>query len=589
MNFKHIFAILTLKTVYSQDVETIQWLQQCLDSFNCNEKGEDCTFEFNHNYDNYIIIDSPECYRSNNDDLQYFIPSSSCGEEIGTEIYLDDYEGYGIFIRYSEWTDYLEITQRYSEDICSDYCVITIATNETVIGNFTLPSKCQEKLKDGKRERQEKLKLLEENSCYNVEQCFNDIVNQGIPMEYVPATITMPLLPCTDSIGQDEYFIGIEKNYDSLIKTLRNHTFDPEILQNSSGKPYMAMCVCNDDDTGYEKPIDTISIFRKNIPIDNGGILAEADGFNNERARLDYENILSHPAICPHPNNVNVPDSETGYLRDISMPERCVDNTCHYKSLNKDIHRYSNAMDNCRNSSFSDDHRRFEYLHMPLSDIVYEECYREFINDKLRWGDRNNPMVKDPENEGTEDWYCTCDNGYTGKKVCDPSMYWQHPFFWGTGACVKREYNLDHNYIQNYTRYLQKNGIYPIGSQANLEEDMFMTSSVLPNSCTNIQDLNIAIRPSKECGKNVVYYRTSHPNGWQEPNNIRLMHVHDGTNCTGVCKLDFLCDGNLIGSINITGNCEEPQENNQTQTEESSSESSDGSSQESSEGSSRWI
>ena len=44
MNFKHIFAILTLKTVYSQDVETIQWLQDCLDSFNCNEKGEDCTF-----------------------------------------------------------------------------------------------------------------------------------------------------------------------------------------------------------------------------------------------------------------------------------------------------------------------------------------------------------------------------------------------------------------------------------------------------------------------------------------------------------------------------------------------------------------
>ena len=113
-----------------------------------------------------------------------------------------------------------------------------------------------------------------------------------------------------------------------------------------------------------------------------------------------------------------------------------------------------------------------------------------------------------------------------------------------------------------------------------------MTSSLLPNSCTNIQDLNYAIRPSKECGKNIVYYRTSHPNGWQEPNNIRLMHVHDGTNCTGVCKLDFLCDGNLIGSINITGNCEEPQENNQTKTEESSSESSDGSSQESSDGSS---
>ena len=40
-------------------------------------------------------------------------------------------------------------------------------------------------------------------------------------------------------------------NYDNLIKTLRDHTFDPEILQNSSGKPYMAMCVCNDDDTGH--------------------------------------------------------------------------------------------------------------------------------------------------------------------------------------------------------------------------------------------------------------------------------------------------------------------------------------------------
>ena len=37
-------------------------------------------------------------------------------------------------------------------------------------------------------------------------------------MKYDPKAITYPLFPCTDTIGSDDSFIGVEMNYDKLIK-----------------------------------------------------------------------------------------------------------------------------------------------------------------------------------------------------------------------------------------------------------------------------------------------------------------------------------------------------------------------------------